>query len=245
MFTLLFACTGAPVSTDTGDTSPPAVEVPDGPPAPVSGTAFAFDPDGGRIADATIGVVEVPGLQTVSDADGDYTLDVPTGSTVTLTITHPDYAAVQTASLPLPAEGVVDLDLQVPDWEMVELLAAFVGTELDPAMCQIASTVLRPPGAEYEVPDAEGEPGVTVTLDPPVDPALGPVYFNIARANLIWPDRDLTETTEDGGVLFVNVPEGVYTIEAHKAGMSFTSRLMTCRPGWIVNAGPPLGLVAQ
>jgi len=41
---------------------------------------------------------------------------------------------------------------------------------------------------------------------PPLSAEHGPVYFS---ANVI-PDPTLTQTTEDGGVVFTNVPEGEY-----------------------------------
>ena len=58
------------------------------------------------------------------------------------------------------------------------------------------------------------------------------------------PDSKRTETSEDGGVLFANVPPGDYTWTAHKAGVKFRSVKMKCRAGWLVNASPPWGLQA-
>lgn len=242
----LLACTSPePPADEPQDTAPVEVPVPDGPPAPVAGTAWSFSASSGRIPGGTVEVYEVPGLTTETDADGNYTLDVPTGGSVSMRFTHPDFAPVQTATLPHDPAGLGGVDFQVPDWEMVELLAAFADAEMEPDRCQLASTVLRPPGNEYEIEDAEGEPGVVVTIDPPLPAEHGPIYFQIATATMIWPDPTLTETTEDGGVLFLNVPEGVYTLAAHKDGMTFTARVMTCRAGWIVNAGPPLALTAE
>lgn len=244
MILLLVACGGADSAApapdpDTG--TPPA----GGPPAPVTGRAYAFDSNFGSIAGGTVAVVERPELTTTTLEDGSYTLEIPSGTRATLTLTHPEFVASQTATLEVPTEGLAGVDFQGPSPEMVDLLAAFAGVELDPTRCQIASTVIRPEGAIYAIEDAQGEPGAEVHIAPSLPSAQGPIYFQIAAADLIWPDPSLTATTEDGGVLFVNVPEGDYTLTAEKAGMSFTPRDLMCRPGWVVNAAPPWGLQAE
>ena len=87
---------------------------------------------------------------------------------------------------------------------------------------------------------AHGEEGATVTIEPAIPVEQGPIYFG---SNVI-PDPDLTETTDDGGVLFYNVPPGRYTLEANKKGVTFESVTMECRAGVLVNASPPYGLQA-
>ena len=82
---------------------------------------------------------------------------------------------------------------------------------------------------------AHGEAGATVTLEPAIDPARGPVYFG---ADVI-PDRSLTETSEDGGVLYTNVPVGTYVMRAQKDGVTFEETTMKCEAGVLVNASPP------
>ena len=52
------------------------------------------------------------------------------------------------------------------------------------------------------------------------------------------------ETSDDGGVLFIQVPPGDYTWTAHKAGVEFTQVRMKCRAGYLINASPPWGLQA-
>jgi hypothetical protein len=66
------------------------------------------------------------------------------------------------------------------------------------------------------------------------------VYFG---ADVI-PDRDLTETSEDGGVLYTNVPVGTYVMRASKDGVTFEETTMKCEAGVLVNASPPYGLQA-
>ena len=57
-------------------------------------------------------------------------------------------------------------------------------------------------------PGAHGEDRTTVTLAPPLPAEHGPIYFNSA----VLPDRSLTETSDDGGVLFIQVPPGEYKL---------------------------------
>jgi hypothetical protein len=58
----------------------------------------------------------------------------------------------------------------------------------------------------------------------------------------VLPDRSLTQTSDDGGVLFIQVPPGDYVWTAHKAGAVFSRIRMKCRAGYLVNASPPKGL---
>ncbi|MBI5478232.1 MAG: hypothetical protein HY906_05210 [Deltaproteobacteria bacterium] len=56
------------------------------------------------------------------------------------------------------------------------------------------------------------------------------------------PDPYLTETTVDGGVLFVNVAPGTYRLDGHKEGSTFRPAWVWCRAGVFVNASPPHGI---
>ncbi|MEZ5177206.1 MAG: hypothetical protein R2746_02700 [Acidimicrobiales bacterium] len=59
---------------------------------------------------------------------------------------------------------------------------------------------------------------------------------------MIFPDASLTETTVDGGVLFVNVAPGTYTLTARKDGAVIREVEVSCRAGVLTNAAPPWGL---
>ena len=99
----------------------------------------------------------------------------------------------------------------------------------------------RPPrncGGSYYDSGAHGEAGATVAIEPPVHPEKGPVYFNAS----VIPQRNLTETTEDGGVVFGTLPPGDYLLTATKPGVRFRQIKAKCRPGVLVNASPPWGL---
>lgn len=72
---------------------------------------------------------------------------------------------------------------------------------------------------------------------------MGPIDFDYLERGVILPDRRLTQTTRDGGVLWLNVPPGEYVLTAHK-GVRFTQARFRCRAGVLVNASPPWGLQA-
>ena len=56
------------------------------------------------------------------------------------------------------------------------------------------------------------------------------------------PDRSLTESSVDGGVLWLDVPAGVFRFSARSPSARFASFFATCKPGRLVNANPPQGL---
>jgi hypothetical protein len=87
----------------------------------------------------------------------------------------------------------------------------------------------------------QGEAGAKVVLTPPVPAESGPVYFNES----VLPDQSLTATTKDGGVLYYKVPPGDYMLTAEKSGIVFEPAKIKCRAGFLVNAGPPLGVQAH
>ena len=113
-----------------------------------------------------------------------------------------------------------------------------------PDRCQIAATVTRRGYSVYDgaADGTHGEPGATVAISPRPSGGGTPIYFNGGVPNTIWPDRKLSETTPDGGVLFLNVPPGTYTLTATKPGATIRPVTIDCRAGVLTNASPPWGL---
>ncbi len=207
--------------------------------ATISGDAFDFSVGiSGGIAGAHVFVLEDPTLGATTDAAGHFLIPgVPVGSDASLVMEHPDYILVQTATFEVPAAGLSRVTFQAVTPDVRDALAGVLSLTIDPAACQMVTTVTRIGRSVYD-PGAHGEAGVTVTLDPPLPATSGPVYFNSS----VIPQRSLTETSDDGGVLFANVPPGDYTWTATKAGATFAQVRMTCRAGVLVNAAPPWGL---
>jgi len=206
---------------------------------PVKGVAAVFnDAVTGRIADATVSVLEHPEMQLTTGADGLFSFDgLHEGEDVTLVLEHADYPLIQTGTHTLPPGGIDDLTFQVPSKPIYDLLASVVAVTPDPSRCQLVTTITRKGGTILE-PGAHGEAGVTVALAPELPAEHGPIYFN---ANVI-PEKALTESSEDGGVLFVNAAPGEYVLSGEKSGATLGDVRFKCRAGVLVNASPPRGM---
>jgi hypothetical protein len=205
----------------------------------VSGDAFDFQTgqQTGGIASAHVFVLENPALSTTTDAMGHFEIaGVPVGSDATLVMEHPDYILIQTGTNEVPAEGLTRVTFQAVTPTLRDALAIALHVTIDDTRCQLVTTVTRIGRSVYD-PGAHGEDGVVVTSDPPIAGA-SPIYFNSS----VFPDPTLTQTSDDGGTLFVNVTPGEYTWTATKAGATFRQVRLNCRAGVLVNAAPPWGL---
>ncbi len=208
----------------------------------VSGNAFAFAPPGfpgsGRIEGATISVLEMPEMVTTSGDNGFFLFGgLPAGSDATFVLEAEGYPVTHTKTFRLPDVDLERVTFQVPTNDLFEGLGALAGVDLDPEKCQIASTVTVVGKSLYD-PGAHGEAGAIVTIDPEVAPEHGPVYFN----EDVLPDPSRTESSDDGGVAFVNLDPGEYTVSATKAGVEITPVRLKCAAGSLANASPPNGL---
>jgi len=209
----------------------------------ISGEAFLFNGGtglDGRLPGATVSVVEAPDRTTTTAIDGHFAIDgFAEGAVVTFALQFPDHHPIQTGTFTVGTEPLERVTFQVVHDAIYAQLAEMLTITPDEAgSCQIVTTVTRVGRSLYDE-GAHGEAGATVTLDPPLA-GEGPIYFNAS----VLPVRAETATTEDGGVLFINVPPGQYTLTATKAGMTFRPVRITCRAGWLVNASPPWGLQA-
>lgn len=213
----------------------------------VSGNAFAFTLSGGRIEGAFVTANEHPTWCVRTNAEGYFQLDgVPVGSELTLRLHHPDHPLIQIGTHVVPAEGMERVTFQAPDHTTYALMAMVARVRPDPARCQIAATVTEVGRSLYTTDyPSHGEAGATVTLTPDPGDAEGPIYFEYLGPGTILPDRDLTATTRDGGVLFLNVPPGEYVLSASKEGVSFTEVRVRCEAGLLVNPSPPWSIQAR
>jgi hypothetical protein len=223
---------------DNNDSSPVLIAV--------EGEAYSFDPSFSMVSGASIAALERPDLDPVlTDDNGSFRLEgLHAGDELSLVLTHDEYFPTQTATVVPGPDGLFDLTVMAPPRYIVWLLALVLLEPLSPDACQIAATV-SPAGGN---PFSPGIAGATVTIDPPLDPECGPFYFYYYQIPggpaIDIPVRWLTETTDDGGVVFINAPPGRYTLTAHKDDMEFAPATIECRAGVLVNAAPPYGLQA-
>ncbi|MCC6553210.1 MAG: hypothetical protein IT372_09345 [Polyangiaceae bacterium] len=210
-----------------------------GPLVTVSGDALPFaGSNTARIEGAVISVLERPDLSVTTGPDGHFVFELPAGTEVTLVLEHADYHLIQTGTHLVPEAGIERLTFQAPTHGIFNSLAGLLGITPDEEhLCQMVTTVTRVGKSIYD-PGAHGQAGATVTIDPPLSPEQGPVYFD----ENVLPDRSRTETSDDGGVLFVQVEPGEYDWTASIPGMDIRPIKMKCRPGVLVNASPPWGL---
>jgi len=172
---------------------------------------------------------------------------VPNHARVTPYVTAAGYHTIYLQTFTTAGEDLANVNFQTPTDAVYGALAALLNVPVDaagnPKRCAIVSTFstrdVRDLGyAGLMAYGAHGVPGAAATARPVLPP---PTYFNAQ----VIPDPAQQLSSQDGGVLWVDVPTGVYTIRAHKPGTRFAGFVATCRPGRIVNANPPWGLHEQ
>jgi len=210
------------------------------------GRLWSFGPGGGTVAGFTVYLIEYPELSAVTDSSGRWRIEaIPAGFDVTFAMDGNEVRyPIHTARFTDVDHDLTDVTFQSPAHSLIRLFETLLDVETDPSLCHIAATVTRE-GYSLGVgaPDGtHGEPGATVTISPTPAQGATPIYFNGSHAELIWPDRALEETTADGGVTFVNVTPGIYTLTAHKSGATIRPVTVECIAGRLVNASPPWGL---
>ncbi len=211
----------------------------------ISGRAYAFNHMSTYLQGATIKVREIPGLEATTDANGDYSLEVPDDTNVTPYIVPPEgYNEIDLQTFHPRGEDIENANFQTPADGEYAGLAAILSVPLDPDTgrpqeCAIVTTASarNVRGVDYETfhqRTPHGVPGATSEEFPALD---GPIYFN----EIVIPDTSKTETSEDGGIVWTEVPAGDYRIVTTSPDTRFASFLATCRNGRIINANPPWG----
>jgi hypothetical protein len=211
----------------------------------ISGRAFVFNHMDTFIEGAQIKVREVPGLEATTDVNGDYELEVPDDTNITPYIDPPaGYNEIDLQTLHTRGEDIENANFQTPADLEYNALAAILAVPIDeqtgrPEQCVIVTTASarNVRGVDYETyweRTPHGVPGATSEELPALE---GPTYFN----EFVIPDPSKTETSEDGGIVWINVPAGTYRISTTSPDTRFASFLATCEDGRIVNANPPWG----
>ncbi|MBW2548364.1 MAG: carboxypeptidase regulatory-like domain-containing protein [Deltaproteobacteria bacterium] len=265
---ILFAGCGSSSSNGTGGTGgSPAATV------SFSGIAWAFELRGapyGRISGAKVSILEMPELETTTNADGEFTIEgLHVGSQATLVLEHESHPLTYTKTHTVPDTDLDDLTFQIPTnflFGLIEsgLVDGGVIDGIDPNKCQVVSTFTRF-GKTIGDSGHHGEPGAILSVAPANNAEAGPIYFG----DDVIPDPTRAYSSLDGGVLLINVEPGDYTLSAscvpdptdliaeyppedndgeslrcQTEDVQFESILMKCQPGVFLNASPSYGLQA-
>ncbi len=224
---------------DTGDNDDDTT-----PRTSAGGKVYRFDWTFDYLEGGRVEVLEYPDIEpVVVDAEGEFDLEgARVGRDMTLIHRHDEFYPTQSATLVPGEEGIGDISFQVPPRAIVWAMSVYLWEWLDPDKCQIATTVTEAGGTPF----SPGIAGAVVGIDPPLPPEQGPFYFEIIEIPgwpiIDLPQRGLTETTGDGGAIFLNVPPGEYVLSAEMPDEEFTQVRLKCTPGLLVNASPPYGL---
>lgn len=210
----------------------------------ISGRAYEFNRMDRFIEGATIRVRERPRLSAVTDANGDYALEVPDGATLTPYIDPPEgYNEIDLQTFHTRGEDIVNANFQTPaDLEynaLAALLDVPIGSDGRPRECVIVTTASarNVRDVDYQTFWDRTPHGVAGATSVEFPELAGPIYFN----EFVIPDPAQPSTSEDGGVVWTEVPAGAYRIATLSPTTRFASFLARCEPGRIVNANPPWG----
>lgn len=231
-----------------------SAEPPDG--VPVEIRVHAFERFGRPIRGAWVVLRERPGQRVCTGADGVAHLRAAVGEVLTAALAHPRCQPVQTASVRVPAEGLVGADraitLQVPLALTFRVLQKLLARPL-PGRHHLATTITAAGKTLADSP--QGEPGARLVLrrdDGDDDRGEPPIYLGalplvhktdfgrplLAALGLRAP---LACSSVDGGVLVANLPPGRYTLSASKPGLRFTAAevVIAADSPALINVSPP------
>jgi hypothetical protein len=212
-------------------------------PITISGTVYTFD-DQEPISGATVRVAEFPALSTVSGPDGSYSLAIPDGRKFTPYADAAGHHRIYLQTWVSQGKNLRGVNFQMPTQGAFELLAAVVGAprggDGELVNCGVVSTFVNEAVRDLTFDQfvafgAHGVAGATATAVPALPP---PIYFNES----VIPDRSLTASTIDGGVVWPVVQKGEFFFHGEHPSKRFAPFRATCAPGRVVNANPVQGL---
>lgn len=214
----------------------------------MSGVAYQFQTRQ-PLPGARISLLELPGREAWSDADGRWSLhDLPRSAPLTPWVELDEHVPGHHQTFRLQA-SIDRVYLQVVPEQTYALFAGILddaGTPVDPDACQIVTTIAEPGIAVFEDWDGfleRGDAGLLDDADASITPSVGQrLYFS----EQVVPDAALERSTLDGGVLWLNVPpDGAYHLHGYHADYTFPEVEVRCGPGRFINASPPWGLTAD
>jgi hypothetical protein len=210
----------------------------------ISGRAYEFNSMSTYLEGAVIKVRELPGLSATTDANGVYSLEVPNDANVTPYIDPPDgYNEIDLQTFHTRGEDIENANFQTPNDFAYNGLSALLAVprrpDGRPQDCVIVTTASarNVRGVPYETFHARTPHGVEGAQSGSVPELPPPTYFNES----VIPDKSQPHSSEDGGIIWTEVPAGTYRIYTLHSETRFASFLATCASGRVVNANPPWG----
>lgn len=206
------------------------------------GTVYSFD-NQEPIVGATVRVEEVAGPVATSGADGTYDLEVPNGTRITPYVEAPGYHGIDLQTFTTQGRDLERVNFQIPTTGTYGALAGLLSVPLDaegnPAQCAVVSTfstvnVRDATFDQFVAYGAHGVAGATASATPAL---ASPIYFNES----VIPDPSQPQSSNDGGVIWTGIPDGVYRFHASHPSTRFADFVATCQAGRLVNANPPQG----
>jgi hypothetical protein len=214
--------------------------------------AFIFAGNMDRLEGAVVKVEEFPGLQAVAGPNGAYSIEVPDDADITPYATFAGYYPVHDQTFHTRGKDLNQVNFQMPAQPIAEGLAGIVGADMtgEPGekrvnQCVIVSTFFQKEGRSFfdfddfhdfrphGIADATAAARTAAGEEP-----VAPIYFNSS----VIPTPGQPASSHDGGVIWPNVPDGVYTVTGRHETARFSQFQATCKPGRLVNANPPWGL---
>ena len=229
----------------------------------IGGTVFHFGldlsqsppvsfPFQSTVSGTRVSIAEAPITRLLnirSDANGKWQLEAVklqgTPLRVSFVYEQAGYATTKSQVFEVGDAGVIDLAVQFPTeayfslakGQIEQQIGSLIGAPY--SLRNVVVTTVGKSWASMYSPDLpHGDPGAVVSIDPPITfPAsLGPVYFSESVA----PDPTLTSTSVDGGVLFGNLANGMYSISASKAPFVYSTLTFAIQDGIsLYVASPP------
>lgn len=245
----LAGCFNEPVAPDP--TTPDTTTTTAVPLVKLSGNAYRFNQTNTTIDGAEIRFAEFPDLVVTTGTRGYWEVEVPKGTTLTPYIVAADYNTIYLQTFRNVQTDIVGVNFQTPHnttYAQLNYVLTLIGGGVAPNAngCAIVSTIGVPeldgmPFETFRTYNPHGIAGATAQgISSENVPAPAPVYFNSS----VVPDPAQVLSSDDGGVVWMNVPEGTWTFSASHPDHDFATFEATCVTGRVINANPTHGLRA-
>lgn len=206
-----------------------------------------------RGSGATVHIAEHPELTTVAAEDGYWTLEVPDRTSITPCSDLDGHHPMCDQTFFPRGKDLNQVNFQMVVHGIASVLGAVSGGAMTVmpdgservTECAIVSTFFEKEKRsfldfeDYLRAMPHGVAGATATATSSTGQVIpGPIYFN----EHVIPDFSFSASSRDGGVMWVDIPPGQYTITSSHPTTRFAPFQATCEKGRLINANPPWGL---